>query len=191
MVVFPLVPVTPTSFSFCVGFPKNVVAAGPTASSHEGTRMYVTFPSVVAGIVSHITASAPASVAFCMKRCPSTCVPRMATKRQPGFASRLSMQMSVMSRSVLPVTASVAIRLVISVSFMMYVEFIKSPFCLVVCLQAVCMRCVSSHFERDDGVFLHLRPWCYALFLHLASALDFDLHASAFEHEDGVSRSHS
>ena len=37
MVVLPLVPVTPTNFSFDVGSPWNMVATLPTASSVDAT----------------------------------------------------------------------------------------------------------------------------------------------------------
>ena len=39
MVVFPLVPVTPTSFSFSEGVPKNCVATSPTQSSVDSTAI--------------------------------------------------------------------------------------------------------------------------------------------------------
>ena len=63
MVVFPLVPVTPTNFSFSEGLPKKLEAPTPNTYAELSTLTYVTFSTVLRGSFSHTITEAPFSMA--------------------------------------------------------------------------------------------------------------------------------
>ena len=76
-VVLPLVPVTPTSFSFSAGWPNQLADMAARAALPSLARM--------PGPSSQTTAAAPSARAWAMYLCPSVLYPRKATKTSPGF----------------------------------------------------------------------------------------------------------
>ena len=103
MVVFPFVPVTPTSFSLSVGLSYHSEARNPSAEAQHSTFIYVTSLSSTSGSVWHTTAVAPAFTTSGMNLCPSTVTPGTATNKAPGVIFRESLSMLEISLSVAPV----------------------------------------------------------------------------------------
>src|ERR1700759_861537 len=80
VVVLPFVPVTPTSFSACAGFPKKLAAV--MASAFRGSLTWT--QSTLLGQsadkeLALTTATAPRATASCAKRFPSVATPCIAT----------------------------------------------------------------------------------------------------------------
>ena len=87
VVVFPLVPVTPTRVSRRAGWPNHAAPSTRAARRPSRTRISGT-PDPEAA--STTTALAPRPTASGTKRCPSACEPRTARYTEPGPAERLS-----------------------------------------------------------------------------------------------------
>ena len=87
VVVLPLVPVTPTTFSSPVGSPQNRAARGAIAARASPTTTSAT-PSPSARSTTNPTA--PASTAAAANRCPSTFSPGTQKNNAPGSTLRLS-----------------------------------------------------------------------------------------------------
>ncbi len=87
VVVFPLVPVTPTTVRSRVGSPWIAWLTGPSASRTSSTTM-VGIPQSPAR--DTIAATAPAPAAAATKSWPSRSKPGMAANREPGSTRRLS-----------------------------------------------------------------------------------------------------
>ena len=87
VVVFPLVPVTPTTSSSSVGRPKNSSAATAIAARALGTTTCGTGRSSGRSTTS---ATAPRSTASGAKSCPSARAPGTQKNSDPGAAARAS-----------------------------------------------------------------------------------------------------
>ena len=94
VVVLPLVPVIPTTFSRAVGSPWKAAAAGPIASRTLGTTTSGTPRSSGR---SHTSAAAPRSTASGAKSWPSARKPGTQKKRAPGRTAALEYARAVMS----------------------------------------------------------------------------------------------
>ncbi len=89
MVVFPFVPVMPTTRMRRLGWPKNADAASARASRPSLTVAHGTgHPG--GGSASATTAIAPLDMAWPANLDPSACNPRSATNTEPGAAARES-----------------------------------------------------------------------------------------------------
>jgi hypothetical protein len=87
VVVFPFVPVTPTTRSSEVGSPKNRAATGAIAARALGTTIWGTATSSSRSVTR---ATAPASITWAANSCPSTFSPTTQKNSVPGPAFRLS-----------------------------------------------------------------------------------------------------
>ena len=85
VVVFPFVPVTPTSGKRSDGRPKNAADIGPIAHRTVGT---MTCAQPTGTGRSATTATAPAARPPAAKSCPSTCRPGTQKNRAPGGLAR-------------------------------------------------------------------------------------------------------
>ena len=92
MVVFPFVPVTPTSRSDCAGSPRTAAEKSASAARASGTCTHGPEPS---GGSSETIAAAPFFRAASTKRFPSVTAPRIATNSVPGASRRESYVTSV------------------------------------------------------------------------------------------------
>ncbi len=84
IVVFPLVPVTPTMAIRSPGRPKNAADTGPMASRTDGTRTWITSRG---NHRSTTRATVPLPTASSAKSCPSWPDPGTQKNRLPGTAS--------------------------------------------------------------------------------------------------------
>ena len=96
MVVFPLVPVTPTKCIFRSGCPNQAAQSCPYSFRVSSVRICRS-PSPRSWSAS--TAAAPLSSAFPAALCPSKCSPRMQANSIPGFTLRESSVRPVISMS--------------------------------------------------------------------------------------------
>ena len=87
MVVLPLVPVTPTTFSSLEGWPKKLAASGAIAARTDGTSTSGT-PSPSGR--STTSARAPAPTAWGANSCPSWRKPLTQKNSSPPRTCRLS-----------------------------------------------------------------------------------------------------
>ncbi len=87
VVVFPFVPVTPTTRSSAVGSPQNRAARGAIAARASATTTCATSKSSSRSTTSP---TAPASTAAAAKSCPSTFSPGTQKNSVPARAFRLS-----------------------------------------------------------------------------------------------------
>ena len=89
VVLFPSVPVTPSTVSRREGWPWKAAAAGERARRGSATRA----PAVPGGsstCPACSTAAAPRRSASPMKQWPSVCTPGRAANRKPGSTARES-----------------------------------------------------------------------------------------------------
>ena len=87
VVVFPFVPVTPTTRSSAVGSPKNRAASGAIAARASATTIWGTSTSSSRSTTS---ATAPAATTWAANSCPSAFSPGTQKNSVPGPAFRLS-----------------------------------------------------------------------------------------------------
>src|ERR1700682_6400959 len=91
VVVFPFVPVTPTSCNASAGLPKKLAAAIAKAFRGSATCIQVAAPLQPAGAATALNiATAPRAAASFANKTPSVVTPDIATNTAPAFTLRES-----------------------------------------------------------------------------------------------------
>ncbi|OQB34545.1 MAG: hypothetical protein BWY06_03437 [Candidatus Latescibacteria bacterium ADurb.Bin168] len=156
VVVFPFVPVTPTSAVFLSAFPYQAMATTASALRTSGTTIWGTAsPSICTGVS---TAEAPCSHACAANLHPSTFEPGNAQKRAPLRAVRESVTMQVSGWSLAPPPTSTLPGTASAIAFAVHGARVTGfvPFGLL--LHPVTSALTQRHFHRSSQHPRHPHP---------------------------------